>query len=177
MPKMMLFFNVSSFKNGYFGYPRWFSGAYSNSKRHLHKWLGDSHGWSRKPDRSLRSFFLQLRSWDLRPLRESSSRFLYQKIGSPEEIGGKNLLVLRPQITIPKNIKLLNTFACNSMKPYKLVQISMNLEEHQTTFFQDFGRKIPPGDYSHICIACEPGRWITTSEVWALAVVCWVCRG
>ena len=26
----------------------------------------------------------------------------------------------------------------------------------------------PIGDYSHICIACEPGRWITTSEVWKL---------
>ena len=53
---------------------------YSNSKRHLHKWLGDSHGLSRKPDRSLRSFFFcnsDLETWD--PCKNHQAVFCTKK--------------------------------------------------------------------------------------------------
>ena len=73
-------------------------------------------------------FFLQLRSWDLRPLQESSSSFLYQKIDSPEEVGGKNLLVLRPQIAIPAH--QITQHIC--MQQHEFLQTCAN--------FNEFGR-------------------------------------
>ena len=180
MPKMMLFFNVSSFKDGYFGYPRWFSGVYSNSKRHLHKWLGDSHGWSRKPDRSLRSFFFATQILRL----ETLARIIKQ-IFVP-----KNRFSRRDRREKPVGIEASNYHPQKHqitqhicMQQHEALQTCANFHEFGRTsnnIFPGFRKENSPRRlfaHLHRLRAGEVDHHFGGVGARAPAVVCWVCRG
>ena len=136
-------------------------------------------------------FLLQLRSWDLRPLQDSSSSNVQKK-----EKGSPELLVVRPQIAIPKKSNYpthLHATAWIFTNLWKFQWIWKNIKRHQQDFWKipqatirTFASLASRGGGSPLrrCGSSEfenqgPQKTMLSNEKKprALAVVCWVCRG